>query len=217
MSENMSKNILVVHSSPRGGQSVSRKLTAGVVAKLQAKYEGSTVVERDLAAAPLPHLSEEILGAFFTPADQHTPALKTAIAPSDAAIDELMAADVVVIGAPMWNFNIPSVLKAWIDHVARAGKTFKYSEEGPEGLLKGKKAIITLARGGVYSDGAMKAMDFQESYLRGVLGFLGITDVDTVVAEGIAYGEEAVQKAFAAAEAQSTTVVGKGAQDLKNP
>lgn len=202
----MSKNILVIHSRPEGG-SVTRRLADGIVKKLQNTHADSQTVLRDLAAQPLPHLSEEVLAAFFTPADKRTPALAQAIAASDAAVDELLAADILVIGAPMWNFGIPSVLKAWIDHVARAGRTFKYGEAGPVGLVTGKKAVIVLSRGGIYSDGAMKAMDFQESYLRGVLGFLGITDVETVLAEGVAYGEEAAQKAFAAAEAQSETVV----------
>jgi len=128
------------------------------------------------------------------------------MARSDKLIDELFAADVVVMAVPMHNFGLPSTLKAWIDHIARAGRTFAYSEKGPQGLLKEKKAILVLARGGVYSDGPAKPLDFQESYLRSILGFLGITDVQVVRVEGVAMGEDAVKRALASARAQADTV-----------
>lgn len=196
----MPHTILHIDTSPMGERSVSRKLGAKVLAELQSRFPGSTLVTRDLVAKPLPHLNGLILGAFFTPAEQHTPELAAAAAESNAAIAELKAADIIVIGAPMWNFGIPSSLKAWIDHIARAGHTFKYGANGPEGMLdKGKKVIIVSSRGGIYSSGPMTAMDFQEDYLRSVLGFIGLTDISFVRAEGVAMGEEAVNSAMQAA------------------
>ncbi len=197
----MPHTILHIDTSPMGERSFSRKLGAKVLSELQAKYPGSTLKTRDLAAKPLPHLSAQTLGAFFTPPEQRTPEQVAAAAESDAAIADLKAADVVVIGAPMWNFGIPSSLKAWIDHVARAGQTFKYGANGPEGMLDpAKKVIIVSSRGGVYSAGPMAAMDFQEDYLRSVLGFLGLRDISFVRTEGVAMGEEAAKSAMQAAE-----------------
>jgi FMN-dependent NADH-azoreductase len=128
------------------------------------------------------------------------------MARSDHLIDELFAADVVVMAVPMHNFGPPSTLKAWFDHIARAGRTFAYSDKGREGLLKGKKAIVVLARGGVYSDGPAKALDFQEPYVRSMLDFIGITDVHVVRVEGVAMGEDAVKRAIASAKEQADTV-----------
>jgi FMN-dependent NADH-azoreductase len=133
--------------------------------------------------------------------------LKQAIALSDVAVDELLASDIIVIGAPMWNFNIPSSLKAWIDHVARAGRTFTYGANGPEGLAKGKKAIVVVTSGGKYSDGPAKAMDFHATYLKSVLGFIGITDVSFVRAEGVSMGRDGYAQAVATAEAQVSSVL----------
>lgn len=198
----MTKNILHIDSSPLGGNSVSRKLTAKIVAELTAKHPDSKVVTRDLAANPVPHLDAGTIGAMFTPADQRNDASKNAIQLSEDAVEEVLAADVIVIGAPMWNFGVPSVLKAWIDHVARAGRTFRYNAQGQiESLVPpNKKVIIVSSRGGIYSDGPMKAMDHQESYLTAVLGFIGLHDVSFVRAEGVAMGDEAKQNAFAVAE-----------------
>ncbi len=199
----MSHTILHIDSSPLGERSVSRKLTAKVLADLKAKHPDSKVITRDFGATPLPHLDGITLGAFFTPPDQRTDALREAIKLSDQAIDELIAADVIVIGAPMWNFGIPSSLKAWIDHIIRAGRTFKYGATGPESLLPlGKKVIIVSSRGGVYSQGPMQAMDHQEAYLKAVLGFIGLTDVAIIRAEGMAMGEDAAKTALQAAETQ---------------
>ena len=197
----MTKQILVVDSSPRAG-SLSRKLTREISSKLLAAHPGARLVERDLAAKPLPHLTEDVINGYYTPADKRDEKLRSAVTASDAEIKELMAADILVIGAPMWNFNIPSGLKAWIDHVVRAGVTFAYGQKGPEGLAKGKKAIVVVTSGGVYSKGPMQAMDFQANYLRSVLGFIGITDVSFVRAEGVSMGEAAVSAALASAEAQ---------------
>jgi FMN-dependent NADH-azoreductase len=199
----VSKTILHIEVSPLGERSVSRKLTTKILAGLQAKYPGSTAVTRDLAAAPLPHLDGLTIGAFFTPADQRSPVLAEAIKNSDAAVAEVLAADIIVIGAPMWNFGLPSGLKAWIDHIVRAGLTFRYTENGPVGLAgAGKKVIVASARGGVYTQGPTQSFDHQETYLQLILGFIGFTDVTFVRAEGLAMGEEAVAAAMQSADAK---------------
>jgi len=200
------KNILLVLSSPRGQQSYSYQVASDIVDDLKLRHPGATLVVRDLAKEPLPHVGEAFVGGLFSPPEQRSPDQARAMARSDKLIDELFAADVVVMAVPMHNFGLPSTLKAWIDHIARAGRTFAYSEKGPQGLLKEKKAILVLARGGVYSDGPAKPLDFQESYLRSILGFLGITDVQVVRVEGVAMGEDAVKRALASARAQADTV-----------
>ncbi len=178
--------ILEIISSPRKGASNSIKLSKAIVDKLVAANPGATVLTKDLTAQPFPHLEEAHLNAFFTPVDAHTDENKEAIRHSDQAIQEIKDADVIVIGAPMYNFSIPSTLKAWIDHIARAGVTFKYTENGPVGLITGKKLYIAETTGGIYSDGPYKAADFVSPYLKAILGFLGITDVTVVYAEGFA-------------------------------
>ena len=188
--------ILHISSSVRSTGSLSRQLTNEFVAKLAAAHAGSTVIERDLAAQPVPHLTEQMMGAYFTPDEQRTPEQNKIVKLSDDLVAELMAAELVVIGAPMYNFSISSTLKAWVDHIARAGLTFQYGANGPEGLVKGKKFVIFTARGGVYTEGPAKVMDFQENYLRAVLGFLGITDISFVRSEVLAMGEEAVNTAL---------------------
>ena len=203
--------ILVIDSSPRGDQSISRQVTKLVADKLKAEHSGATVTLRDLAAAPLPHLTENHINAYYTPVEARSEVLKNVIKESDAAVDELLAADVLVIGAPMWNFSIPSVLKSWIDHVVRKGRTFNYGATGVEALVKGKKAIIVISSGGLYSEGPMQAMDFDSTYLRSVLGFIGITDVSFIRAEGIGMGEEATKAALASAATQATEAVKKAA------
>ncbi|MDT3403728.1 FMN-dependent NADH-azoreductase [Mucilaginibacter terrae] len=145
--------ILHLISSPRGEASFSIKLGNAIVEKLQASNPGSTVKTHNLANKPFPHLEEVHLNSFFTPVENHSPEQKAAIKHSDDAIAELQEADVIVIGAPLYNFNIHSTLKAWIDHIARAGKTFSYSEAGPEGLVKGKKVYVAISSGGVYTEG----------------------------------------------------------------
>ncbi len=189
--------ILLVNSSVRRTDSVSRKVTGEFVAKWQAREPGTVVVERDVAAQPLPHLNEQTLGAFFTPPEQRTPEQAEIAKLSETLVQELFDADVIVIGAPMYNFSITSGLKAWIDHVARAGVTFKYAESGPVGLLTGKKVYIFTATGGVYTSGPAQGMDFLGTYLRAVLGFIGLTDVTFVHSEGLAMGEAGVEKALA--------------------
>jgi len=177
--------ILHVISSPGGAGSYSRQLGNSIVEKLQQDNPESTVKVRDLVNIPFPHLEESHLTSFFTPAEQRSPELAEAVKHSDEAIAEIMDADAIVIGAPMYNFSIPSNLKAWIDHICRAGKTFTYSEKGPEGLVKNKKVYVAISSGGVYSEGPMKSYDFIEPYLIKVLSFLGMTDISFVRAEGV--------------------------------
>lgn len=177
-------NILHIISSPRKGESYSLKLGNGIVGKLQAANPGSTVQVRDLTINPLPHLEEAHLQSFFTPAESRTPEQQQAVRHSDEAIAEIMAADVLVIDAPLYNFGIPSTLKSWIDHISRAGITFRYTATGPEGLIKGKKAYVAMASGGIYSEGAYASYDFVAPYLKAVFGFLGVTDLTVARVEG---------------------------------
>jgi len=208
----MSHTVLHIDSSPLGERSISRRLTAKTLAELKATHGDLRVITRDLGTTPMPHLDGVTLGSFFTPPEQRSAELQLAARLSDEAVDELFAANTIVIGAPMWNFGIPSTLKAWIDHVVRAGRTFKYGPSGPEPLLPaGKKLIIVSSRGGVYSDGPMKLMDYQETYLRAVFGFLGLVDLAFVRAEGIAMGPDALAAALASAEAQLHAALRKAA------
>lgn len=177
-------NILHIISSARAGASYSIRLGNGIVEKLQAAYPGSTVRVRNLATQPFPHLEESHLEAFNAPVESHSPAQQAAVRHSDEAIGEVMAADVIVIGVPLYNFSIPSTLKSWIDHIIRAKITFRYTASGPEGLIKGKKVYVAASSGGVYSEGPGAANDFAIPYLNVVLGFLGLTDITVVRAEG---------------------------------
>jgi FMN-dependent NADH-azoreductase len=192
--------LLHIDSSALGGYSVSRQLTADIVAELQRNTPATTIQYHDLAAQPLPH---------WTPvADVSDPAAVL----GSQMLEEFLAADVVVIGAPMYNFAISSQLKAWIDRILVAGKTFRYTANGPEGLAGGKRVIVASSRGGFYGkDTGAAAMDFQEPYLRAALAFIGINDIEFVRAEGIAVGDE--QKAQALKSARSTidTLVAKAA------
>ena len=189
--------ILHIISSPRKGASASIQLGNGIVEKLQAANPGSTVVVHDLATHPFPHLEEAKLQSFFTPAESRSPEQQAAAKHSDDAIAEIQAADVIVIGAPLYNFGIPSTLKAWVDHIARAGITFKYVDGAPQGLVTGKKVYVAMSSGGIYSEGPSAGYDFVAPYLKAVLGFLGMTDVTVVRAEGLAIPgvqDTAVQK-----------------------
>lgn len=197
-------NILHIDSSPLGDASASHRLTASIVATLRRDALGATVAYRDLAAAPPAHLSGPVLQAMTSGEPERlTEAQRQERALTDALLAEFLAADVVVIGAPMYNFAIPTQLKAWIDRVAQAGKTFRYTDKGPVGLAGGKRVVIASSRGGVYAaDAALRALDHQEAYLRTVLGFFGITDVTVVRAEGLAMGDAPRAKAFVQAQAQ---------------
>lgn len=192
-------NILQINSSSRPAGSHSSRLAADIVQQLQASTEKSALTLRDLGKAPLPALDEAALQALFTPADQRSPTQAARVAQDDALIAEVQAADVVVLGVPMYNFGVPAALKNWIDAIARAGVTFKYTDKGPIGLLAGKKVYVALARGGLYRD---TPADTQVPYLKMVLGFLGMTDIQFVYAEGLAMGPDAEKAALASAQAQ---------------
>ena len=191
------KKILVVQSSARQEGSLSREYANNLVAQLQAKYPGSWVVTRDLGAEAVPHLDATLLGGWMKPAEEQTDAEKAASARSDQLIDELLAADVVVIASSMYNFGMTSTLKAWFDHVLRAGRTFKYTEAGPVGLTPDRKVYVVTARGGRYVG---SPLDFQAPHVRQLLGFIGITDVEFVNVEGQSMGPEEAAKGRAEAD-----------------
>lgn len=200
-------NVLYINSSVRNTGSLSRQLSAEFIAQWQVAHPADTVVVRDLAANPVPHLTEDMLGALFTPAEARNAEQEFMVKTSDTLIAELQAADVVVIGAPMYNFSVTSGLKAWIDHVARAGVTFKYTETGPVGQLTGKKVIVFTSSGGVYSEGPFAAVEHLSTYLLDVLGFLGMTDVQFVRAEGVALGDAALAETMAKSRAAIAELV----------
>jgi FMN-dependent NADH-azoreductase len=190
--------ILVLNSSASGAASVSRLLVEETASRLLQANPGATVVYRDLGAAPMPHLTAaNLAGIKGVPA---TDTEHAARALSDEMIAELRAADTIVIGAPMYNFSIPTTLRAWFDYVLRAGETFSYSEAGPQGLLTGKQVIVIESRGGLYSEGPANAADFQEPYLRHLLGFMGLTNVSFIHAEKIGFGPEAREAALSGAK-----------------
>ncbi|ACU60189.1 FMN-dependent NADH-azoreductase [Chitinophaga pinensis] len=194
------KRILHLISSIQGNESYSYKLSNAIVNKVIEKYPGSTVEEVNLNNLDIPHLTPLILQSMFTPADQLTPEAKASIRYSDEAVKQLMATDILVIGAPLYNLTIPTTLKAWGDHITRAGITFGYSENGPVGMVKGKKVYIAMSSGGVYSEGPSKPNDFVAPYLKSFLGLLGMTDVTVFRVEGVklpGIKEHALEKGIA--------------------
>jgi len=193
--------VLAIRSSATGANSVTNALIDHYLADYAAHHADATVVERNLDLDPIAHIHADTLAGIGRPAPE-TEAAKPVRLLSDALIAELSTADLLVIGAPMYNFGIPTTLKSWFDHVLRAGATFNYTAEGPEGLMKGKRALIITARGGIYSTGPSAANDFVVPHLRTLLGFMGITDVTVIYAEGMAYGPEAAAKAVAGAQAE---------------
>jgi len=194
-------SILLLTSSPRS-DSLSTQIATELAEKLKAQ-SGATIVHRDLTATALPHIDEKFTTAIRTPAEARTAEQNEAAKTSDALVQELLAADTLVIGTGLINFSIYSSLKSWIDNIARAGLTFKYGEAGPVGLATGKKAYIVLASGGVYSDGPAAPLNHATPYLKSVLAFIGITEVETIHVEGIAFGPEAIENALAAARSRS--------------
>jgi len=189
-------NILQVNSSARREGSQSTRLANHLVQRLRDANPDATVTVRDLTADPHPVLDETALTALFTPAAQHTLEQAARVALDDALIAQIKAADVVVLGVPMYNFGVSTQLKNWIDAISRAGVTFRYTEKGPEGLLTGKKVYVALTRGGRYRN---TPADSQVPYLKTVLGFLGMTDVHFVYAEGLSMGPDAERAALASA------------------
>ncbi len=180
------KKILHIVSSAKGNNSYSIKLSNAIIDKLLATYPNSEVKTHDLTVNPLPHLFEDQVAAFYTPAEQRTDSHKKLVSYSDQAIEDLKDADFVVIGVPLYNFNIPSTLKSWIDNIVRHGITFKYENGAPQGLVVNKKVFLAMATGGVYSDGPMKPYDFAEPFLRFILSFIGLNDITTFRVEGTA-------------------------------
>jgi FMN-dependent NADH-azoreductase len=195
-------SILLLTSSPRV-DSLSTSLATELAEKIKAQNPGKTIVHRNLATSPLPHIDDLFTAAIRKPAEARTAEEAEAVKVSDALVDELLAADTLVIGTGLINFNIYSSLKTWIDNIARAGRTFKYTETGPVGLATGKKAYIVLASGGVYSEGPAAPLNHAVPYLKSVLAFIGITNVETVYIEGVAFGPEAAEKAIGAAKARA--------------
>lgn len=192
-------NILQINSSARLDQSQSTRLAGSIVERLRAAHPAARVTVRDLGRTPHPALDEAALGALFTPAEQRTPAQAARVAQDDALIDELKATDAIVLGVPMYNFGVSAQLKNWIDAVARVGVTFRYTESGPIGLVRGKKVYVALTRGGQYRN---TPADTQVPYLKTFLGFIGLTDVTFIYAEGLALGAEAERLALESAQAQ---------------
>ena len=209
--------LLHIDSSPLAGQSVSRELTRRIVAQWVDAHPGTQVEHLDLAVDAPSHLDMDSLG--FRLGLEHaslTDAQKRENAISEKLVSQFLAADVVVVGAPMYNFSVPSQLKAWIDRVAQAGRTFKYTDKGPVGLAAGKTVIVASSRGGAYSaNPALASLDHQESYLKAVFGFFGVTDVRFVRAEGVAMGEAAKAQALAAADADIQAHTSEAANEGK--
>lgn len=195
--------VLVIESSARQQGSISRQLTAEFIANWRAAHPEDEIKVRDLAVEQVPHLDADLLGGWMKPAAEQSEAERAALQRSNLLTDELLAADVLVLAAPMYNFAIPSTLKSWLDHVLRAGVTFKYTETGPQGLLSGKRAFVLTSRGGVYAGGPL---DHQEPYLRQAMAFIGIHDVAFVHAEGLNMGGEFADKGLAKAREQLAAV-----------
>ncbi|WP_097302452.1 FMN-dependent NADH-azoreductase [Pseudomonas chlororaphis] len=195
--------VLIIESSARQQDSVSRQLTQTFIKQWQAAHPADQISVRDLAVTPVPHLDINLLGGWMKPAGQRNEIEEASLQRSNELTDELLAADVLVMAAPMYNFAIPSTLKAWLDHVLRAGVTFKYTETGPQGLLNGKRAYVLTARGGIY---AGSTADHQEPYLRQVMGFIGIHDVEFIHAEGMNLGGDFQEKGLNQANAKLAQV-----------
>lgn len=189
------KTLLKIQTSLAGAEGQSSQLADRFVAAWLARHPGGRVIARDVANEQVPHLTAARFQSFATKAEERTAEQQAVVDYSDALIDELRSADTIVLAVPMYNFSVPSTLRAYFDHIARAGVTFRYSSAGPEGLLKGKKAYVFVTRGGIYP----AQVDTQTPYLRQFLGFIGITDVEFVYAEGLGYGEEVRAKNIDAA------------------
>ena len=196
-------NVLIVESSARLEGSFSRQLTQQFISQWKAAHPADPVAVRDLALNPVPHMDANLLGGWMKPEAQRSTAEQASLQRSDELTDELLNADVLVLAAPMYNFAIPSTLKAWLDHVLRAGVTFKYTDTGPQGLLNGKKAYVLTARGGIY---AGSTTDHQEPYLRQVLAFIGIHDVTFIHAEGMNLGSDSQEKGLSQAQTKLSDV-----------
>ena len=193
------KKILRIDSSLFGAASVSKQLADELVIQLVKPHSQHSITHRDLTAPQIPHLDEELLSALNTPAEQRTPEQHQRVDFADQLIDELSQANTLIIGAPMYNFAVPSVLKSWFDHVARAGVTFRYGEKGPEGLLEIEQAYVITSRGGMHKG---QPSDSETAFLRTMLGFLGINNVEFIYAEGLNMGDGQREAGLSAARQQ---------------
>jgi len=207
-------SILLVTSSPRGAASHSTRVATDLAQKLVAADPSNTLVVRDLVANPLPHIDPDYATGIYTPAEARSPRQAEVVGVSDAVLDELFAADTVILATGFINFNISSTLKSWVDHIARSGKSFAYGEGGPKGLVTGKKVYIVLASGGIYSEGAAVQLDHAIPYLRSVLGFLGMTDVEVIRIEGVGMGADAITAALAKATAKVDAIAAAAADQV---
>jgi FMN-dependent NADH-azoreductase len=198
-------SILLITSSPRL-ESYSTKVARSLAEELASRAPNSTVTVRDLTREPLPHIDDSFATGRSLPADKLTPRQKEVLALSDKLLKELFASDTIIIAAGMINFGIPSNLKAYVDYITRPGVTFNYTDKGPEGLIKGKKVYLVVARGGVYSDGPMQRFNFQDTYLRAALTFMGVNDIELIAIEGVAFGPEAADRAVGAALAKVSAI-----------
>ena len=204
-------NILLVTSSPRGAESLSTRFATEIAEGLKARA-GGILLTRDLTADPLPHITQNYIHGRVVSPDARTPEQVKAVGLAQELVDEVKAADVIVLGSGMINFGLSSQLKAWFDHITWSGVTFGYREAGrPQGLLTGKKVYLVTAAGGVFSEGDWAPFDFQTGYLRHLLGFIGLTDVEIVRVEGTVFGPEAAKAAIAATEAQVRSVLERAA------
>ncbi|QRQ12244.1 FMN-dependent NADH-azoreductase [Acinetobacter pittii] len=200
--------LLQIDTSILGEQSVSRQLTSSVIGKLSAAYPDAEIIHHDFDLEPIPHLSDAEFLA-WQGVEPNNETAQQRVARNTQYLDEFLSSDIVVIGAPMYNFSFPSQLKAWLDRLSVAGKTFRYTENGPQGLVEGKRVIIASSRGGVYSEGSpAEALDYQETYIKAFFNFIGVTDITFVRAEGIAFGPEARQAALDNAAAQIAQLAG---------
>ncbi|NMG65225.1 FMN-dependent NADH-azoreductase [Azoarcus indigens] len=203
-------HILLVTSSPRGAESLSTRFATEIAEGLKAR-SGGTLTVRDLAADPLPHITSAYVNGRITAPDARTPEQVEAVRIAQELVDELKAADVVVLGSGMINFGPSSQLKAWFDHIIWPAVTFGYGDTGPKGLLTGKKVYLVAAAGGVFSEGAWAPFDFQSNYLLHLLGFIGLTDVELVRVEGTVFGPDAAKAAIANTEMAVQTLLAKAA------
>lgn len=205
----MARTLLHIDSSAKGAASDSATLSQAFVQRWQDAHPGDNIRTRDIVSHPLPHLDETLIGAMTTPADQHSPAFSTAFRRADELVDEFLAADVLVIGAPMYNFGIPSTLKAWVDHIVQPERTFRYTEKGPVGLAGGKQVFIISTRGGIYDN---SPMDHQAQYLKHLFGLLAIEDVSVIQAEGLDISPESRERSLAAAHQTIEQIVSSQAE-----
>ena len=198
-------HILLITSSPRL-ESYSTKVAHALAEQLASRSLRSTITVRDLTRESLPHIDDSFAAARGLPPENLTPGQKESLALSDKLLKELFAADTIIIAAGMINFGIPSNLKAYIDYIVRPRVTFNYTAKGPEGLVKGKKVYLVMARGGVYSEGPTQQFNFQDTYLRAVLPFIGLTDIELITVEGVGFGPEAADRAVGSALAEVSAI-----------